>query len=326
MAEHCSALLEKENVLIQAGACVVTICPHLGGKIASIRVENRELLQAPLAPLAPRTRSMPFDAADASGWDECLPSVAACTVATDSGQTEIPDHGDLWRIEWTNRDQGSGFSKRASAPVTLIGQCFSLPLVLERTISLSELPDHWHLRLDYKLTNTGKQPVPWSWSAHPLFAAESGDRIVLPDSIHSLRLEGSGGQRLGAGGDTIAWPIATLADNGLSDLRIAQPPESGIGDKLFAGPLSTSESWCALERPSAGIRIRVRFDSSATSYLGLWICYGGWPVRPGPKQICVALEPSTAPVDSLAQTGPWSRILNSGQSYSWPMFVDLEPI
>ena len=87
---------------------------------------------------------------------------------------------------------------------------------------------------------------------------------------------------------------------GKTDLSVAQPPESGIGDKLFAGPLSANENWCALERPKAGVRIKVGFDPAATPYLGLWICYGGWPDRPGPKQTCVAMEPATAPVDSLA--------------------------
>jgi galactose mutarotase-like enzyme len=70
----------------------------------------------------------------------------------------------------------------------------------------------------------------------------------------------------------------------------------------------------------------VTFDSAATPYLGLWICYGGWPDRPGPKQICVAMEPATAPVDSLAIAGPWSRQLKPGESFRWPMFVDFETI
>jgi galactose mutarotase-like enzyme len=79
-----------------------------------------------------------------------------------------------------------------------------------------------------------------------------------------------------------------------------------------------------LERPSAGVRIRVGFDAAATPYLGLWLCYGGWPERPGTKQACVAMEPSTAPVDSLAKSGPWSRVLAPGESFSWPMVVELE--
>jgi galactose mutarotase-like enzyme len=310
---------EEENVLIQAGGCTLTILPRLGGKIASIRVKERELLQAPLAPYGPRTRTMSFDAGDASGWDECLPSVADCTVTTAQGPASVPDHGDLWRVAWQE------IAKNANT-VTLRGECFSLPLTLERTVTLTETDKGWRLSLDYTVINTGDHPTPWSWAAHPLFMAEAGDTVVLPDSIRTLRLEGSGGGRLGKGGDKVSWPIATLANGSKTDLRVGQAPSSGIGDKLFAGPLSKSEDWCALERPQAGVRIRVRFDPAATPYLGLWICYGGWPDRPGTKQVCVALEPATAPVDSLAKTGPWSRVLAPGESYSWPMIVEIETI
>ena len=320
---------EIENVLIRAGECAVTVLPRFGGKIASIRVGERELLQAPLASITPRTRTMAFDAADASGWDECVPSVAACRVDTESGEAEIPDHGDLWRVEWNEEGQQiSGQESRsinqAEASVTLAGQCFSLPLRLERTLTLSAAGECWRLKLLYNLTNTGSNSVPWSWAAHPLFAVEEGDRIVLPKAIHTLRIEGSGGGRLGKNRDAIAWPVAKLANGSSADLSIVNAPDSGIGDKLFAGPLSPSENWCALERPAAGLRIRVNFDAIATPFLGLWICYGGWPEKPGPKQVCVALEPSTAPVDSLAETGPWSRVLASGESFSWTMEVEIE--
>jgi galactose mutarotase-like enzyme len=321
MIEQCLSRIEKENVLIQAGDCCVTILPQLGGKIASILLKNRELLQAPLAPLAPRTHTMPFHAGDASGWDECLPSVGECNVQTTAGSHFIPDHGDLWRVEWNTVSANS-------TSVVMEAQCFSLPLALRRTIKLTEDDDGWHILLHYELTNIGNHPVPWSWAAHPLFAAEEGDRIVLPDSIRSLRVEGSGGGRLGATNEIVSWPAATLADGSLADLSKAQSLKSGIGDKLFAGPLAVSENWCAFERPSARVRIRVSFDPAATPYLGLWICHGGWPDRPsdqpGPKQSCVALEPATAPVDSLALTGPWSLVLEPGQRYSWPMSVDLE--
>ena len=321
---------KQENALIQTGNCFVTILPDLGGKIASIRIDNRELLQAPLAPYAPRTRTMAFDEGDASGWDECLPSVAGCTVKTVARTVVVPDHGDLWRVEWSkNRDQGSQIrdqGEKNANSVKLRAECFSLPLALERTITLTKSEKGWRLSLDYTVSNTGEYPAPWSWAAHPLFLAEEGDRIVLPGSIRELRLEGSGGARLGKRGDVITWPVANLAEGGVTDLSVAKCASSGVGDKLFAGPLSANENWCALERPRAGLRIKVGFDPAATPYLGLWLCYGGWPDRPGPKQTCVALEPSTAPVDSLAQAGPWSRTLSPGESYSWRMHVDLEPI
>jgi hypothetical protein len=157
-----------------------------------------------------------------------------------------------------------------------------------------------------------------------LFAVEEGDRMVLPESITSLQLEGSSDGQLGKGGDTVAWPAAKLADGEITDLRVAKAPDSGIGYKLFAGPLTASENWCAIERPSAGVRLNVKFDVDATPYLGLWICYGGWPEGPGPKQMCMAMEPATAPVDSLAATGPWSRVLGPGDCLSWPMEVEIE--
>jgi galactose mutarotase-like enzyme len=331
---------EKENVVINrvvltAGDCTVTALPEFGGKIASIVVKGRELLQTPLAPIAPRTRTMSFDAADASGWDECLPSVAACDVPFADGVANVPDHGDLWRVEWEkSRDQGPGIRDQGTM-LSLSAQCFSLPLKLERTLQLAEIENGWRLSLNYRLTNTGSTSVPWSWAAHPLFLAEAGDSIVLPDSIRTLRLEGSGGKRLGKNGDAVSWPIAKLAGgeetNLETDLSVALAADSGVGDKLFAGPLSADDNWCELVRPSAGIKIRVSFDTAATPYLGLWLCYGGWPEytepkRNGPKQTCVALEPATAPVDSLALYGPWTRILSGGKSDEWPMQVEIESL
>jgi galactose mutarotase-like enzyme len=267
---------------------------------------------------------MTFDEGDASGWDECLPSVAACRVETEAGPAEIPDHGDLWRIEWEK--QGLEDEGKNGTSVTNIGKCFSLPLELQRRLELSETAAGWRLDLGYELTNTGEYQVPWSWTAHPLFAVEAGDRIVLPSSIRSLRLEGSGGGRLGKGGDTVGWPLATQADGSTVDLSIAEVADSGIGDKLFAGPLEPAENWCALERTTAGVCVRTTFDAVATPYLGLWVCYGGWPERPGPKQVCVALEPSTAPVDSLAVSGSWSRVLAPGASFSWQMQIEIKRI
>jgi len=317
MPEEVVTRTENENVLFQVGDCAVTILPQFGGKISSILVRGSELLQTPLAPYAPRTRSMSFDQGDASGWDECLPSVAGCTAQTVNGAVDVPDHGDLWRVAWQ-------VLKCANGSITLRGQCFSLPLALVRAVTLTRTEKGYRLHAEYKVTNTGVEETPWAWSAHPGYTSQAGDRVILPASIKTLRLEGSGGGRLGKGGDTVQWPVAKLVTGGETNLGIATPPESNTGDKLFAGPLTAAENWCALERPSAGVRLRISFNPAATPYLGIWICNGGWPDRAGTKQHCVALEPTTAPVDSLGITGPWSRTLAPGESFTWPMTVDLE--
>jgi galactose mutarotase-like enzyme len=309
--------VEKDKILIEIGDCAVTILPQFGGKVSSILVKGHELLQTPLAPYGPRTRTMSFNEGDASGWDECLPSVSGCTVQTVNGPACVPDHGDLWRVEWQVLSSANG-------SISLSSDCFSLPLHLVRTITLSQTDKGYRLHADYQITNTSAGQTPWAWSAHPGYAAEEGDILSLPDSIKALHIHWTRNDRLDNSNGTAAWPIAKLTTGGETDLRVSTEAHSGVGDKLFAGPLAAEENWVALERPKAGVRLRVRFDAAKTPYLGLWICQDGYPEGDGPKQHCVAMEPTTAPVDSLAITGPWSRILAAGESFSWPMTLDLE--
>jgi galactose mutarotase-like enzyme len=312
--------LQIENVVIQAGACTLTLIPALGGKLSSLRIGSRELLQTPLNPYAPRTHTMAFSEGDASGWDECLPSVAECVVQAQAGPAFIPDHGDLWRIPWE-------VVSSSSDSATLRAACFSLPLELTRTAILRETTTGWRLSLLYTIANLGPEPIPWAWTAHPLFATDPGDRILLPASVTELRVEGSGANRLGISGSAIPWPVVTLADGSPDDLSVAKSAATGQGDKLFTGKIeNAADGWCVLERPIAGMRLTVRFDPAATPYLGLWLCYGGWPGGEGKKQVCVAPEPATAPVDSLAIPGPWARTLAPDATFSWPMELEIDRI
>ena len=320
-----------ENVVIQAGNCFLTVLPALGGKISSLRVGEHELLQAPLKPLAARTHTMGFDDADASGWDECLPSVSACVVETEAGPIEVPDHGDLWRVAW-EVVEATGDSN------TMRAMCFSMPLELTRSMILRQIGSGWRLSLMYTLANLGSRPLPWAWSAHPLFVCDESDRIVLPPSIQKVRVQGSGGGRLTEKTrecDAVGWPVATLADGSKDDLSLTKAANSGAGDKLFAGPMiDASDGWSSLERPGLALRITVRVDVEKTPYLGLWLCYGGWPDGSGPKQVCVALEPTTAPADSLAEAlsgaFPQSEVrfpaLGPGETFSWPMDIEIDPL
>ena len=307
--------VKEENVVITAGGCSVLVMPALGGKIASLRIGSHELLHTPLNPYGPRNRTMGFAEGDASGWDECLPSVAECSVTTKAGTATIPDHGDLWRVPWQVLES-------TEDSITLRAQCFSLPLQLTRSLILSETASGWKIRLLYSLINLADYAVPWAWTAHPLFVCEEGDRIVLPSGVRSLRLEDSHGNRLGARGDAVTWPMAKLSGGGQDGLSRVPADNSGLADKLFAGPMQ--EGWSQLERAAIGLRIKIGFDPAITPYLGLWLCYGGWPEDHALKQVCVALEPATAPVDSLAETGGWSRWLDSGETVNWPMEVDIE--
>lgn len=300
------------NAVLQNSSLHVEVMPALGGKIASIRLlpGGEELLQQPLLPYAVRTKYMRFDDSDASGWDECLPSVAACEVPTPTGGASIPDHGDFWQTEWKIEEQ-----KKES--LTLSSDGFSLPLRFIKTLALKENT----LRTTYRVENKGTFTVEYVWSAHPLFAVDPGDRILLPPSVKEVILEGSAGNRLGTHGAKHPWPGVRLVDGSSCNLSVTGEITDGTGDKLFAA--APAEGWCALERVALKKHIELRFDPQALPWLGLWLCYGGWPETKANRQHCVALEPCMALGDSLAIASREKRAktLHSGNEHTWS--VDL---
>ena len=288
-------LLENESLRIE-------VLPEFGGKISLIVAlpSGTEMLQPQLRPVVPRTAGLAFDKSDASGWDECLPTVSACTLP---GGEAMQDHGDLWRIPWDVLEQDAT-SVRMSVAAT------SLPLRFTRALRV----EGSSLFLDYEVSNVGDRPAEYVWSAHPLFAVEAGDRIVLPSDIKEVLVEGSGGGRLGAAGSRVAWPGPFELDHVLA-------PDANVGDKLYAA--APAEGWAALERVRSGLRLEVHFDAAVLPWLGLWICYGGWPEGAATRGYCVALEPCTAPADSLARAikEGHARTLAPGEAHTWSIEV-----
>jgi galactose mutarotase-like enzyme len=295
------------------------VLPQLGGKIASLTLLPRpgrrsgQLLQGPLKPYALRTPELPFEDSDGSGWDECLPSVGACEVDTAGGVAEVSDHGDFWRILWTVEEQDED-----TVRMTATGA--PLPLFFERTVSVEDN----RVRLGYLVRNTGEVAVPYGWSAHPLFAVDPGDRIILPRSVEEITVEASGNGRLGTRGSTHSWPFTADSRNGeVLDLTTVGQPNDGVGDKVVTR--APEEGWCALDRRKLGVRVTLRFDPVANPWLGMWICYGGWPsAATARKGYTVALEPCTMPVDSLAEAlgRGEARMLAPGEEQRWELLLE----
>jgi galactose mutarotase-like enzyme len=293
------------------------ILPSMGGKIASIRAlpENHELLQQPLLPYAPRTQTMAFEAGDASGYDECVPSVSGCEIAGQSGTITIPDHGDFWRLPFE-------VVQSEDNHVVLEATGFSLPLRFRKTVRLRDS----RLLLSYELQNMGPGPTSYLWSAHPGFAVAPGDRIVLPSSVDRVTVEWSARGRLGGKGTSHPWPIARTSLGTDTDLSLVGSAEERVGDKLFAR--APVEGCCVLDRVSVGRRIEMRFDPQPASHLGIWLSYAGWPESNSLKQFCVALEPCTAPTDSLAVAirDGWARPLAPQSTDRWQVEVQVSAL
>ena len=122
--------IEKQT--LRSDSLRVEVLPELGAKISSVRVlpDEQELLQQPLKAYAARTRTMAFEDGDASGIDECIPTVSGCAIPIEHGEFALPDHGDFWRIPFACRREGEELALEAEG--------FSLPLRFEKRIGLKD--------------------------------------------------------------------------------------------------------------------------------------------------------------------------------------------
>jgi hypothetical protein len=312
-ALEISSPAASELITLESEALRIKIWPRMGGKMISIVVRghgsladhpDRELLHPPIHLYNNATETSGFELSDGGGWDECFPSVAACSL---QGR-HIPDHGEIWRKPWEAVVKNEAVLAHVTASTA--------PLRFSRRISL----DGPTMHLRYSVANTGSQGSDFLWSAHPLLRVEEGDRIVLPPSVDKVFVESSTVSSLVKSHGTCAWPIAELANCGHRDLSTVGPEDGATSYKLFAGPLDVG--WCGIYRTRLQLGIVMGFNPTQTPFAGLWISQGAWPAgSSAPSQYTVALEPTTAPCDALDRAmklGHSHHLLPQGE-FSWPM-------
>lgn len=257
----------------------VEVIPALGGKIAQItdRRSGREWLWQP-EPVNLRTNEPGDDFASSTlvGCDECLPTVAACRL----GERQLPDHGELWAVPWMLDEAAA-----VRGALALTARAPRSPFEITREIRL----DGPSITLDYRLTNAGGRREPYLWALHPLFAIRTGDRIVLPPEIATLRIESVLGATELEERSQLPWPQPTAAMR-LDWLELGA---GAAAVKLFA-TMPRGEARIVNDR--TGEWLAMRFDAADLPYLGVWISRGGWK---GHHHF--ALEPTTSCCDALDQ-------------------------
>lgn len=305
-----------ETVVLENESLHVVVMPGLGGKISSLRIlpDGDELLQQPLRPYSARTAATRFEDGDASGIDECLPTVSSCQLTRLCETIAVPDHGDFWGHP--------SYFARDGNDLSIVASGTSLPILFRRRMRLDESK----LLLNYSVENTSEEVVQYIWSAHPLLAVEDGDRVALPDSVREVSVEYSYRSRLGERGTLHSWPHSADANGGAIDLSAANRQGQQVADKVFAQ--SPAEGWAALERKRIRLRIVTRFNPATSPYLGIWLSYDGWPADRTPRQNCIALEPCTAPVDSLALAveKKLARSLPGHGKHEWQITLEVQPL
>ncbi len=286
----------------------VVVLPGLGAKISSLRWQGDEILaQNPRKPLRLARYAAPYAEFDASGFDECLPTVGPCLYPEDPWQNvEVPDHGEVWSIPWAWEVQ----------PDALHLSCRSIRFSYEFHKSLS-VPAPGCLRLRYALVNRAGAPFKFLWSSHPLLALRPGMRIYLPPGVR-VRVDWSKDERLGVPLDERPWPHTTDRLGRPVDLSLILPEEARLVDKLYTTRLP--EGWCGLHDPETGQYAACLFSPEAIPYVGLSINLGGWPVD-GPGYYNLGLEPCSGYPDrlDLAIERGDHAVAQPGERLAWQM-------
>jgi hypothetical protein len=282
-----------ENICVHTGLIELTLIPELGGKISSLRDvrTNREWLWR--HPRYPYKRvphgSSYITEADTGGWDECFPSVAACSYPSDPWQgVPIQDHGELWSqtsdLEIDERDEIISLLSR--------WQGVALPYTFTRTITL--VANSSIVRTNYEVVNNAEQSMNCVWSIHPLLAIEPGMQLHLPHSAR-FHVGGSIPQDLVSSEQNLQYPFAA------SELNLPTLPETSVGCaiKIWSDPLPAAEGWAALCANDG--ELNMRWDVALLPQVAAWMNFGAWAADGGSPYYNLGLEPCIGAQDSLAE-------------------------
>lgn len=295
MQQSSNSTLILENDRIRAA-----VDPTFGGRVVSLtdmRTGRQWLVEG--APHGSSGGEAVYGAREACGWDECFPTVAPCRHESWPGV--LRDHGELWGRTWQARpEEGS-----------IAAWYESNRFKFSRSIGLNRN----ELEACYSVTNLDRVPFAYVWSQHCLLAVNTSDRIRLDGIVKPVVADGVLKGRM-LRQQPFDWP--KVPEIGL-DLTKIMDSDAELALKIHAS---------AEDRPSAAVhdgRGGISFSWSGVEVpaIGMWLNYGGW------QQECpvhhIAIEPTTAPSDSLASAEAIgrSRILEPGQTHSWRIVIAL---
>lgn len=299
----------------RAGAPRLGWTPGLGGKIDSLRfgAHGREWLAPPARPRAAPSPGQDWSELDCSGWDECLPNIAA------EPGLGLADHGDVWRYPW------------GPTPGAVLGAVSGTVAPPRRKYRFARdvTAEGSTLRIEYRLRNFGGQPLRWAWAQHMLLAADDRMRIVASSPMN-LRLDAAfrDGRR-----DDTAFDDAAFNDTAFDDTAFEAPSGVnelrgvvGVAAKLWLEPplpavvaVVSGGAGDGGANEDVGEWLAWRVADSSFPHLGLWLNLGGWggvPLRH------IAVEPAFGahdkPSDAFKDLDP----LAPGGERAWRVLIE----
>jgi galactose mutarotase-like enzyme len=297
-----------DHVSLQNNQVSLSVVPALGAKIVSLKnlITGREWMWA--SGKQPKLFSVPSGTPYADGpvigADECIPTISACHWRG----MDLPCHGEAWSVPWS-------LDEEALIQTREIRTALDLPISTLHIVRRIELVDAC-VRLHYTVENRSTDTIEYIWAFHPLMTIQPEDRLELPLTCRTARIEVvMGGCPVGDRGDTCNWPIPC---DGVDYSRL-DLGGSNRAIKLYTEPLP--EGYASITNDRSGDRLTFSYPVSEIDTLGIWINRGGWE---GHNHI--AIEPTSGAPDALdSAVQDWDRFATvaSGQTNRWRLELEV---
>lgn len=311
--DRAKSVVELENEKLK-----VKLMPYLGGKMTELilKESGTQFLKPSdlsLEDIPKPEFGDPFLQPHAFGFDECFPNVSPSAIPLNGSFIDLPDHGELWTRPWKYEQE----DKNKIILYTggkLLDYMFSKKVqIIGNTLSI-----------DYELKNFENTLFYYIWLAHPLLDIQQGDELILPGEVSQVLLNWSSDASLGRAGDYLPWPdLFREVEN--QNFNTVASASLGFAAKLFTDKLKTGKA--GIYKKETDESLIFSFDVDETPYLGIWLCYGGWPEDSTEKDYTLALEPCSGRPDdlSVAIDRNESSKIGPGAMKKWSMNIELKP-
>jgi len=305
-----------ESVSIENEHLKVTVLPRFGGKISELInkdtgtqfFKNSKIIEAEISPPEYGNEFVP---PYAFGFDECFPNVAAEIIYKNGNQIYLPDHGEIWsrncRYESKNDE------------INLLQDGIIYDYLFHKRLKLKDNK----LKLIYELKNLQQDSFSYIWSSHPLLNIDIGDRLLFNNPINEVTLNWASDRTLGTYKDQVSWPYLDQKHPKRNFSEI-QNRTSDIAVKAFTNPSNVSAA--GIYRHHTDESLLFAFDNKKIPYLGIWLCYGGWPEDMKIKDFTVALEPARGGLDLLSDAKKDNKAfeIQPGEKQKWELEISVE--
>ncbi|GMQ56664.1 hypothetical protein AN1V17_10580 [Vallitalea sediminicola] len=284
-----------------------TILPELGGKIASFYHKDKKfelLFQNKSDKYLNPDMYDDFSLYDASGFDDCFPSVEEGFGDFGSEKIKYPDHGEIWSSNMDYKISGNEIK------LNYVSQL--LPYTYEKSIRI----DKNSILIDYSIKNIGSKVIDCFYTMHCLIHCEEDMILKFPvDTRKVINVIDS--NYLGKKGEIHTFPV-TKRDTGESySLDHVKSPDSNRYEKYYVVD-KIKDGICGAYYPSKGIEFITKYDVAKLPYLGFWVTEGGYR-----GDYNCALEPSNGFYDSMKNVYEKNKFLKLEPNTSFDFRIEL---